>query len=50
MDFYADESSGDWTPRYEVGLRQKEMQRRREERARAREAERTRANDVAALA
>jgi 2-(3-amino-3-carboxypropyl)histidine synthase len=41
MDFYADESSGEWTPRYQVGLKQKEMRRRREERAREREAAKT---------
>jgi 2-(3-amino-3-carboxypropyl)histidine synthase len=38
MDFYADESSGDWTPRFKVGLKRQDIRRRQEERAREREA------------
>lgn len=40
MDYWADESMGDWTPRYEVGLKFKKMKEEREQRARERAAAR----------
>lgn len=48
MDYWADESLGDWTPRYEVGVKAREMKRAREERSKAR-AE-AKARDAAAAA
>ena len=36
MDFWADESEGPWTPRFAVGVKERERKTEREERARLR--------------
>lgn len=37
MDFYADESGGKWTPRYHVGVKERERKERMAQRAKERE-------------